>query len=163
MQIGCNKDLVCLSAEVLCQLTRTAKRKRMSDAGAQSSCSHSLYFWGVFFSASQKRASKSLYVFFIIFLSLWTFFLSKFLWSFFVLSVFEASPRFSKLWCTWTRGNVASNLTHDPCHKLPSQDFHIKNQRLSPPKKTQHWLFIQILGTICLHIFLISDLLRSCK
>ncbi len=31
MQIGCNKDLVSLSAEVLCQLTGTAKRKSLSD------------------------------------------------------------------------------------------------------------------------------------
>lgn len=78
MQIGCNKDLVCLSAEILCQLVGTAPWNKDAWCSFQSFCIHS----------PSLLLSFSVFIFHHISISLSNF--SSFLFFLFLLLLFHA-------------------------------------------------------------------------
>lgn len=132
MQIGCNKDLVCLSAQVLCQLTGTAKRKKAVWCSSRFFCAHSLCFPRFYFSASQKHASKSFSSYF--FLS--EHYVFKFFWSFlcFLSSGIPEVQRAMMHMNSWHCGFKSDSW---PLSQV-SQDSglsHIKPRWLSSPEK----------------------------
>lgn len=158
MQIGCNKDLVSLSAVVLCQFTGTERRKRLVWCSSQFCfvlflCTHSWYFWRFFSQPPRSMVPRFSASFFIISLSVWTFCLAKFLWGF-LCSLSSRHPWGSascdahELVALWL-----SDMTHDPCHKLPlSGHLHVKTRRLSTRKRQHCFFSVKLLWSIlCPH------------